>query len=47
MKEFKKDLEKRIKHYKDLMERCFYGNVVMAYEKVIDELEDIQKVINL
>ena len=47
IKEFKKDLERRISHYKDLIERCYYGNLVMAYEKIIDELEDIQKGINL
>lgn len=47
LESIKKDLERRIKRYKDLIERCYYGNLSMAYEKIIDELEDIQKDINL
>ena len=46
MKEFRKDLEKRIKHYEEMLEICHYGVLSVAYEKVIDELKDIKKEID-
>ena len=47
MKEFKKDLDNRIKHYEELQERCHYAVMSVAYEKLLDELRDIKKVIEL